>query len=109
MIEDDCSFEITFEILDVLIDIAGEHASNRNIAVRNMLVQLNKSIPEDINVSGLVKKLRNKVKKIEKLSPAEKRMEMKANLIAVVKELVWLNKDELKKGNLCAVNLRMKI
>ena len=103
LIEDDCSFEITFEILDALIDIAGEHASNRNIAVRNMLVQLNKNIPEDINVSGLVKKLRSKVKKIQKLSPAEKRMEMKSNLIAVVKELVWLNKDDLKKGTLCAV------
>ena len=65
LIEDDCSFEITFEILDVLIDIAGEHASNRNIAVRNMLVQLNKNMPEDINVSGLVKKLRSKVRRLK--------------------------------------------
>ena len=32
-------------------------------------------------------------------------MEMKSNLIAVAKELVWLNKDDLKGGNLCAVKL----
>ena len=38
LIEDDCFFDITFEILDVLNDIAGEDASNRNIAVGNMLL-----------------------------------------------------------------------
>ena len=78
-------------------------ASNQNIAVRNMLIQLKKGIPYDINVSGLVKKLRKKVKKIEKLGPAEEGVEKKSNFIAAVEKLVWLTEDKVKEGSLCPV------
>ena len=49
--------EITYEIFGIVVDIASEHAANRNNALSLMLERLNPSVKiEPIKLSNLIKK-----------------------------------------------------
>ena len=67
--------EISCNLFTVLLDIAGNFATNRNEAIQNMLRQINHNI-ENINVSGLVKKYNNRLKKLNKLTSEKEKEEL---------------------------------
>ena len=48
---------ILFNIFGELLEIAEAFASNRNIAVKNMLININSDVSDAVNVSSLVKKI----------------------------------------------------
>ena len=48
---------ILFNIFGELLEIAEAFASNRNIAAKNMLININSDVSDAVNVSSLVKKI----------------------------------------------------
>ena len=48
---------ILFNIFGELLEIAEAFASNRNIAVKNMLININSDVSDAVNVSSLVKRI----------------------------------------------------
>ena len=67
--------EISSNLFTVLLDIAANFATNRNEAIENMPKQINHNI-ENINVSGLVKKYNNRLKKLNKLTSEKEKEEL---------------------------------
>ena len=59
---------ISFNIFSELLKIAEASASNRNIAIKNMLIKINSDVNDAVNVSSLVKKYKTKMKNINKSS-----------------------------------------
>ena len=73
--------EIFYNLFTILLDIAANLATNRNEAIQNMLGQINCDIG-NINVSGLVKKYNNRLKKLYKLtSESEKQQLLNTSII----------------------------
>ena len=48
---------ILFNIFGELLEIAEAFARNRNIAAKNMLININSDVSDAVNVSSLVKKI----------------------------------------------------
>ena len=96
--------EIFYNLFTILLDIAANLATNRNEAIQNMLGQINCDIG-NINVSGLVKKYNNRLKKLYKLtSESEKQqllntsiIEMKNNTKFPFLYEAYLRQDVLKE------------
>ena len=82
--------EIFYNLFTILLDIAANLATNRNEAIQNMLGQINCDIG-NINVSGLVKKYNNRLKKLQLLNTSI--IEMKSNT-----KFPFLNEAYLRQG-----------
>ena len=94
------SQEISCNLFTVLLDIAVNFATNRNEAIQNMLRQINCEIG-NINVSGLVKKYNNRLKKLNKLtSKSEKQQLLNTSVIEMKNNTKFSSFDEayLRQG-----------
>ena len=57
-----------FNIFGELLEIGEALASNRNVAIRNMLIKINSDVSDAVNVRSLAKKYNTKMKNINKSS-----------------------------------------
>ena len=76
--------EISCNLFTVLLDISANVATNRNEAIQNMLMQINCEIG-NINVSGLVKKHNNRLKKLNKLTSESEKQQLSNTSIIKMK------------------------